>query len=382
MKKIALLHIFLSVFVLASAQKIKKTKAEEIARENLKTATEIYKQKAKGEWDQKIIKYDTFAMKFDYKIFGSAAFGTRSLYISLHGGGNTPARVNDQQWENQKKLYTPAEGIYLAPRAPTNTWNLWHEAHVDEMLETIIKDAIVFEGVDPNKIYLLGYSAGGDGLFQLAPRMADHWAAASMMAGHPGDASALPLRNLPFAIFMGGKDAAYDRNKHAVEWSKMLDSLQREDNTGYIHTVHVFDTLGHWMQRKDTIAIAWMAGYTRQPLPSKIVWVQDDRLHNDFYWLGTEKAKTGDKVIVEINKATNEIVLKENSFAKLLVYLNDDMLDLDKPIKIIADGRKIFSGKLKRSKKIIKESVDKRLDANMIFYSGLTIEGAAVKVLK
>jgi hypothetical protein len=58
------------------------------------------------------------------------------------------------------------------------------------------------------------------------------------------------------------------------------------------------------------------------------------------------------------------------------------MLDLDKPIKVTVDGRKIFSGKLKRSKKIIKESTDKRLDGNMIFYAGLTIEGATVKELK
>jgi poly(3-hydroxybutyrate) depolymerase len=50
----------------------------------------------------------------------------------------------------------------------------------------------------------MGYSAGGDGVFQIAPRMADHWAAAAMMAGHPGDAAALNLRNLPFTIFMGG----------------------------------------------------------------------------------------------------------------------------------------------------------------------------------
>ena len=41
--------------------------------------------------------------------------------------------------------------------------------------------AIVFEDVDPNRVYLLGYSAGGDGVYQLAPRMADRFAAASMM---------------------------------------------------------------------------------------------------------------------------------------------------------------------------------------------------------
>jgi predicted peptidase len=67
------------------------------------------------------------------------------------------------------------------------------------------------------EIYLLGYSAGGDGVYQLAPRMADRFAAASMMAGHPNDSTPAGLRNLPFALFMGGDDAAHNRNGVARE---------------------------------------------------------------------------------------------------------------------------------------------------------------------
>ena len=56
-------------------------------------------------------------MPFFYKIFGEKPKGGRSLWISMHGGGNAPAALNDSQYENQKRLYQPAEGIYLAPRA-------------------------------------------------------------------------------------------------------------------------------------------------------------------------------------------------------------------------------------------------------------------------
>ena len=115
-------------------------------------------------------------------------------------------RVNDQQWRNQIKLYTLEEGIYIAPRAPTDTWNLWHQGHIDDLFDRLIETFIATEGVDPNRVYLLGYSAGGDGVYQLAPRMADRFAAASMMAGHPNNANPTSLRNLPFAIFMGGED--------------------------------------------------------------------------------------------------------------------------------------------------------------------------------
>ena len=35
----------------------------------------------------------------------------------MHGGGGAPKRVNDSQWENQKRLYKLDEGLYVSPRA-------------------------------------------------------------------------------------------------------------------------------------------------------------------------------------------------------------------------------------------------------------------------
>ena len=112
-----------------------------------------------------------------------APAGGRSLFLSLHGGGGAPAEVNDSQWRNQIALaqgYRPQEGLYVAPRAPTNSWKLWHEDHLDALFDRLIADLVVLENVNPNRVYVLGYSAGGDGVYQLGPRMADRWAAASM----------------------------------------------------------------------------------------------------------------------------------------------------------------------------------------------------------
>src|SRR4029079_18976971 len=128
--------------------------------------------------------------------------------------------------------YTLDEGIYLAPRAPTNTWNLWHEAHIDRLFGRLIEDLIVLEDVNPDRVYVMGYSSGGDGVYQIAPRMADSWAGAAMMAGHPNDASPLGLRNVPFALQVGGKDAAFKRNEVAAEWGRKLDDLRKADPQG------------------------------------------------------------------------------------------------------------------------------------------------------
>ena len=69
----------------------------------------------------------------------------------------------------------------------------------------MIENFVATRGVNPNRGYLMGYSAGGDGVYQLAPRMADRWAAASMMAGPPNYAKPDNLRHLHLGLYKGGK---------------------------------------------------------------------------------------------------------------------------------------------------------------------------------
>ena len=185
-------------------------------------------------YQDEVLKIGQYKMPIWWKVYGNKPADGRSLYISLHGGGGAPAATNNQQWENQKRLYEPAEGVYLCPRAITDTWDLHFRPESDGFYEQIIQMAVVFLDVNPNKVYIMGYSAGGDGVWRIAPRMADHWAAASMMAGHPGDVSLLPLRNLPFMIWCGALDDAYNRNKECEARIKEMDETSFLENpTGW-----------------------------------------------------------------------------------------------------------------------------------------------------
>ncbi len=80
------------------------------------------------EWRGQAITIGEHTLRFLSRQFGNKPKNGWGLYISMHGGGNAPARVNDQQWQNQIKLYQPKDALYIAPRAPTDTWDLWHEA--------------------------------------------------------------------------------------------------------------------------------------------------------------------------------------------------------------------------------------------------------------
>nr|MBI1229481.1 alpha/beta hydrolase [Cytophagales bacterium] len=331
------------------------------------------------QWDSRQITYKGMAMPFYYQKFGDEPSDGRSLFISLHGGGNTKSSANDRQYENQKHLYDTAmsslEGIYLAARAPTNTWNLWHENHIDDFFNLLIQLSVAMEHVNPNKVYLLGYSAGGDGVYQLAPRMADRWAAASMMAGHPNETSPLGLKTLPFALHMGALDAAYDRNKKAHEWKIMLDSLEAMAPGTYIHQVVLHEGRGHWMQLDDAIALPWMSTFKRNPTPEKIFWKQDDRHHRSFYWLGVPDnlIETGGEVVAEYNASMNEINILSNYSDTLEIYLNDKMMDLDKPVSVRYRGKVIGEKAVNRSLLSIYKSLSAKGDPALSFPSMLTV---------
>ena len=317
-------------------------------------------------------------MPFEYTVFGDKPAGGRSLFISMHGGGQTPKRVNDRQWENQKRLYKPAEGVYLAPRAPTDNWNLWHEPHVDRMFGRLIEDLVVLEDVDPNRVYLMGYSAGGDGVYQLAPRMADRFAAASMMAGHPNDASPLGLRNLPFAIHVGEKDGGFKRNAVAREWGGKLEALAAADPQGYVHVVKIHEGKGHWMDRQDAEAVPWMMRFTRDPIPKKVVWKQAGATHDRFYWLAVPKgdAKPGAEVVASYDGRTVTIE-KASGVERLLVRLSDAMVDLDQPVSIVFGGRTLFKGVQPRTTGVLAKTLAERGDPTAVFTAEVELHLAA-----
>ena len=315
-----------------------------------------------AELKAKSIAIGDKTMRWLEKTFGDAPADGRSLWISMHGGGEAPARINTQQWHNQIRLYEPEEGIYVAPRAPTDKWNMWHQEHIDPMFSRLIENMVALRGVNPDKVYLMGYSAGGDGVWQLAPRMADRFAAASMMAGHPNEARLDGLRNLPFAIFMGENDHAVNRNKVAVEKSAEIAALHQSDPKGYIHLSRIYPGLGHWMERKDAEALPWMAKFHRNPWPRKIIWYQDDVTHDRFYWLqlpaGT--AEKGKRIVASVE---NQHVKIDGDVPKgIQLLLHDGLLDIDQPVSVTINGVSAGEFKATRRTGVIRDALQERLD--------------------
>ena len=83
---------------------------------------------------------------------------------------------------------------------------MWWKSYLPNFLSIIIRGFVLKDIANPNQIFITGYSAGGDGVYHLGPMLADWWAGAAMMAGHPNGVEVFNVRNTNFSIQMGGKD--------------------------------------------------------------------------------------------------------------------------------------------------------------------------------
>ncbi len=319
---------------------------------------------AQAELSARRITLDGNTLKWMEKNFGDPPTGKHSLWITLHGGGQASTEENDLNWKGYYGRYEfPPGSINVAPRAPVDAWNMWFVPQVDALLDRLIADMVMQRDVDPNQVYLIGYSAGGDGVYQLAPRLADRFAAATMCAGHPNQSSPAGLRNLPFYLYMGGDDTAYNRNLIVREYNAKLDALQAADPEGYVHRCTVYPGLAHNMMGREAETIPRMAVARRVVWPKRVVWEPDsDATHKRFYWLARPAGvvRPNERYVAWVEGQT--IHIEEPATGRLELRLADELVNLDQPVKVVMAGRTLFAGVVPRTPAAIATSLQERKD--------------------
>ena len=191
-------------------------------------------------------------MRFFMEILGEPdADGLYPLYITLHGGGGGSAEMNNGEWIGMFDYYRESveNGIYIACRGITDTWDLHFQEDSYVLYDRLIESMTVLYGADPDRVYLLGFSAGGDGVYQIAPRLADRFAAVSMSSGHPNGVSLANLANCPICLQAGIRDYYSGdamRSVRAAEFEKTLSGYHERYGFGYEHRVWIHVPEGHY----------------------------------------------------------------------------------------------------------------------------------------
>ena len=130
---------------------------------------------------------------------------------------------------------------------------------------------------------------------------------------------------------------------------------------------------GHWMDREDAVAIPWMAKWNRNPVPTRIVWKQDDVVENRFYWLAIEPKEIRDRAEIVATRTKNTIEIQTKDADRIAIRLNDEMMDLDLPISIRCGDVSVFHGMVPRSIGNIAKTLSERGDPKSIFCAEVTV---------
>jgi hypothetical protein len=388
-------------------------------RDNPQDVWHLYRQdqchhQRRREHDSDELRTNDQTLRFVKAILGNAPPVGFALYIGLHGGGGGPAFVNDQQWYHMQYYYKASirTGIYVAPRGSHDTWDLHFRPESYVLLERLIENMILFENVDPDRVYLLGYSAGGDGVYQLTPRLAQRFAAVNMSAGHSNGVDLTNVMHVPFCIQMGEHDAAYGRHEDAVTSGQRLSSLALESpKHTYVHEVLLHADKGHnfydendsrqlqaviespteWYRSDDrtrcvkrqinTNAIDWVSLYKRDPFPQHLVWALETQ-HSGlsspgtWYWLDigneTRESLGINKIVASYSPAQNRVVV-EQAKGYLCILLNEQMLDFRRHVHVLVGGQ-LFTFGLAANQAIKKETLKQRNDWRMIFSARITLK--------
>ena len=125
---------------------------------------------------------------------------------------------------------------------------------------------------------------------------------------------------------------------------------------------------------KDAESLPWMAKFSRNAWPKKIIWHQAKGITSRFYWLQIPEKHLakGQRITAEVNGQTITITAEKTE--RLAVRLSDQLIDLDKPVMITVNGEEVFSGKVKRSAREIIKSLDQRADSASVATASVTLK--------
>ncbi len=341
--------------------------------------------------------------------------GKPPLFIYLHGSG-----PRDKEWATGLKLaqrFDDAPSIYIIPRISNEgAWYRWYQRGKQQAIESWLRLSLA-RGVDPDRIYIFGISEGGYGSQRLASFYADYLAGAGPMAGGEPlrNAPAENLRNIAFSLLTGDNDTGFYRNYLTQITKNVLDSLENENPGYYNHRIELIPGKGHGIDYTPTTP--WLVRHKRNAMSRCVSWENyemDGRKRNAFYNLAVVEPKGKDtdgadlrtRYELVIDSASNTVSLNVDrvhytvtqtdpnwgiqlTFAKnyepakegfVRVYLAPELLDLSKPVHVVANGHDLGSVRLHMTEENLRETAMLFGDPSRLFPASITINLATASM--
>jgi predicted esterase len=296
----------------------------------------------KQDFDTNQVRFEKRLSPYTVKTVGPRPTNGWALFIAMHGGGGAPKQVNDSQWKVMQSYYRdhPEAGgyIYVALRAPNDTWNGFYDVYVYPLIANLIEQFTLFGDVDVNKAFIMGYSHGGYGAYAIGPKMPDRFAAihASAAAATDGESTAKTLRNTIFTVMVGEKDTMYGRYERNKKFAAEIETLRGNRNDIYPVHVEIKEGFGHGgLPDRDKIKLMYPA--VRNPVPRELTWLLTDKVITDFFWLHVPEPTKKQEIWASCHD--NRFVVTANSnVTAVTVFFDNRLVDFSKPVDIELNG--------------------------------------------
>jgi hypothetical protein len=296
----------------------------------------------KTDYDAHLVNFGKYQSPYTVKTVGERPPGGWALFIAMHGGGNAPKELNDSQWRQMQRYYRdhPEAGgyLYVALRAPNDTWNGFYDDYVYPLVDNLIRQFRLFGDIDPDKVFIMGYSHGGYGAFAIGPKMPDHFAAVHASAAAPtdGETTGKTLRNTVFTAMVGELDTAYGRYDRDKKFKTEIEQLRGDRIDIYPVTVTIVAGNGH-TGLPDRDKIKQMYPAVRNPVPREMSWLMTDGVITDFFWLHVPKPSKQQEIMASCRD--NRFVITANAKVEAAtIFFDSRLVDFAKPIQFEING--------------------------------------------
>jgi predicted esterase len=275
------------------------------------------------------------------------------LYIGLHGMGPDNALAypsfalgpREARPADQKPPSAPV--ISLTPWGRGNrAWRGDSEHDLWEALD-LLKS---FARLDPDRWYITGHSAGGDGSWMIVNHTPDLWAAAGMQSGsmiacRPEWGLLKNMAYVPFHILIGEKDPLPHRIPDSKRAYELLKGLK--DDTELV----IAAGAGHYPLPADALdeQRAWLLKHARKR-PARFSFTVDQAQHPGVWGIRLPLNPWENMVVkepwphFECSIIGREVRIKTNGIKELSVDLGSNGLQMTGSVKLIVDGKAVFEG--------------------------------------
>ena len=317
----------------------------------------------------------------------------------LHGGISRPPFNPGESWWRRPELNA---GDWLTVYPASWQSSMWWQPSQIENLDGILDELKRSYNVDENRVYLVGVSDGGSGVYYHAMRNPTPWAAflpfigsAGVIANpqhRDGDFNLINLSNRPYFIVNGELDHLYP----AGTVQPFVDRLEAAGAEVVFRPLpDVGHELGWWREEKGRIE-EFITEHVRDPLPDRLVWeTEDTERFSRLHWLVITElgpvagesppidpgrgffARTGPYGQVRAERVGNTIDLSTSGVQQVTLLVSPDQFDLAEPIRVLANGREYWNRSVTPSTEVLARWFAHDLDRSMLFAAEIDIDLAS-----